>query len=353
MFRRLLSAPVIAALLSTTTMVAAGTLRGQTEVALGSTGTTASLPTGEVLDRTFSTRLDRVTLKQALQVISGQTGIRFAFSDALVSAGRLISLTATNMSVREALARLFADTRVVVVASGSDVIRLEPKQPVPDDNGTIAGHVTDSAGHQLAGASVAIVGMSRYAGYTGSDGSYVLTGVPAGSYRLAAHFIGFRTDTVSVTIASGQTVTRDIALKAVPTTLNTVVISSPRQNETVAGALQEQKQADNIVSVMSGDEIRGLPNYNAAEALARMPGVTSERDEGEGKFVEIRGLPPQFQHVTIDGADVPGTLNGDRSVKLDDVPADVLGALEVNKTLSADIDAECDRRFGQPRHQSA
>ena len=207
-------------------------------------------------------------------------------------------------------------------------------------SGTISGRVTDSAGRSLPGASVTIVGNTRYGGYVGSEGSYVIPDVPAGSYRLQAHFIGFRTDTVSVTVAAGQVVTAMIALRPVATTLNTVVITSPRQNETVAGALQEQKQADNIVSVMSGDEIRGLPNYNAAEALARMPGVTTERDEGEGKFVEIRGLPPQFQHVTIDGADIPGTLNGDRSVKLDDVPANVLGALEVNKTMSADIDAD-------------
>ncbi len=174
MFRRLLSAPVIAALLSTTTMVVPGTLRGQTEVAFRSTGATAS-PTDEVLDRTFSTRLDRVPLKQALQVISAQTGARFAFSDALVSAGRLVSLAATNMSVREALTVLFAHTGVVVVASESGVIRLEPKQPVPDENGTIAGRVTDSAGHQLAGASVVVVGNSRFGGYTGPGGSYVIT----------------------------------------------------------------------------------------------------------------------------------------------------------------------------------
>ena len=85
-------------------------------------------------------------------------------------------------------------------------------------------------------------------------------------------------------------------------------MSSPRLNETTAGALQEQKHADNILTVMSGDEIRALPNANAAEALARLPGVTAERDEGEGKYVEIRGTPPDFQHVTINGADVPGTL---------------------------------------------
>jgi TonB-dependent receptor len=226
----------------------------------------------------------------------------------------------------------------LVSASALVVLAAAPHKLLAQGSGNIAGRVADSAGHGLP-AAVTIVGNTRYGAYAGPDGSYVLTDVPAGSYRLAAHFIGFKGDTVQVTVTSGQTVTAHLALIPVATTLNSVVVTSPRLNETQAGALQEQKDADNILTVMSGDEMRQLPNYNVAEALARMPGVTSERDEGEGKFVEIRGLPPQFQHVMIDGADVPGTLNGDRSVKLDDVPADVLGAIEVNKTLSADMDA--------------
>jgi TonB-dependent receptor len=204
--------------------------------------------------------------------------------------------------------------------------------------GSIAGRVTDSAGAGLA-ASVRVIGDSRHSVYAGADGHYVIPDIPPGSYRLETHFIGYQADTFSVDVPPGQTATYRVVLHAANNTLKSVVISSPRLNETQAGALQEQKDADNIVTVMSGDVIRSLPNANAAEALARMPGVTAERDEGEGKFVEIRGTPPIFQHVTIDGAYVPGTLNGDRSVKLDDVPADILGALEVTKTLTADQDA--------------
>ena len=229
--------------------------------------------------------------------------------------------------------------RSVLLASGALTVVAAPSLLGAQGSGVIAGRVADSAGHPLP-ASVFIVGNTRFGAYAGPDGSYVLSNVPAGSYQVTAHYIGFRTDTVSVMVTAGQTATRDISLRAIATTLSSVLITSPRLNATPATALQEQKEADNIVAVMSGDEIRSLPNYNVAEALARMPGVTTERDEGEGKFVEIRGLPPQFQHVTIDGADVPGTLNGDRSVKLDDVPADVLGAIEVNKTLSADVDAD-------------
>ncbi|MDQ2861168.1 MAG: DEAD/DEAH box helicase, partial [Pseudomonadota bacterium] len=45
----------------------------------------------------------------------------------------------------------------------------------------------------------------------------------------------------------------------------------------------------------------------AAEAAGRAPGVTTERDEGEGKFVQVRGTEPSLTNVTVDGAHIPGT----------------------------------------------
>jgi TonB-dependent receptor len=208
-------------------------------------------------------------------------------------------------------------------------------------SGTIAGRVTDSAGTPLAASVSVIVAGQNPGAYAGPDGQFEVSGVAGGTHRMVTHYLGFLNDTAEITIIPGRTVRHNVVLRQNRRTLETVVVKSERLNETIAGALQQQKDADNIITVMSGDEIRALPNANAAEALARMPGVTAERDEGEGKYVEIRGTPPWFQHVTIDGADVPGTLGTDvRAVKLDDVPADLLGSLTVSKTLLADMDAD-------------
>jgi TonB-dependent receptor len=228
---------------------------------------------------------------------------------------------------------IFAAAAIGVLATSPFTARAQGQ------SGTVAGHVADGAGAPLA-ADISVIGNARFGVNAGADGAYAIAELPAGSYRLQAHFIGFKPDTFSVVVAAGQTTYHRVVLRADVNTLKSVLVTSPRLNETTAGALQEQKDADNIVTVMSGDEIRALPNANAAEALARLPGVTAERDEGEGKYVEIRGTPPDFQHVTIDGADVPGTLATDvRAVKLDDVPADLLGSIEVTKTLTADQDA--------------
>jgi TonB-dependent receptor len=206
--------------------------------------------------------------------------------------------------------------------------------------GTIAGRITDSTGTGLA-ATVHVIGNARFGVYAEADGQYSIPDVPVGQYRLEARFPGFKNDTFPVTVVAGQTVMHTAVLHAAGGVLKTVVVTGTSESETQAAALEQQKNADNIVTVMSGDEIRSLPNSNAAEALARLPGVTAERDEGESKYVEIRGTPPDFQHVTIDGADVPGTLATDvRAVKLDDVPSDLLGSIEVSKTLTADQSAD-------------
>ncbi|HTD60069.1 MAG TPA: TonB-dependent receptor [Gemmatimonadaceae bacterium] len=205
--------------------------------------------------------------------------------------------------------------------------------------GRITGHVADSAGAPLA-ASLRVLGPGAHGAYADASGQFLIADVPAGPVKVEVRYPGFTTDTFGVTVVGGQAVDHAVVLHGANRQLAVVRVTAAGVAETQAYALETQKRADNIVSVISGDEIRSLPNYNAAEAAERLPGVAAEEDEGEGKYVQIRGTPPDFQHVTIDGADVPGTLATDvRAVKLDDVPAELLGSVEVSKTLTADQDA--------------
>ncbi len=206
--------------------------------------------------------------------------------------------------------------------------------------GIIAGKVTDTASAPVSNAMLHVID-SRYGAVSADNGVYRIVGVAPGSYSVVVRRQGFVTDTFTVTIAVGETSQHDVALRSIPISLTEIVVTaSPRMNETQQAALDKQRKADNIISVMSGDEIRALPNANAAEAAARIPGVSTERDEGEGKFVQIRGTEPRLSNVTVDGVHIPGTEQGDRIAKLDDVPTDLLGAIEVTKTLTADMEAD-------------
>src|SRR5262249_9364359 len=98
--------------------------------------------------------------------------------------------------------------------------------------------------------------------------------------------------------------------------------------------------ADNIVQVLPDEVIRSLPNANMADALGRLPSVTIERDEGEGKYVQVRGTEPRLTNTTIDGVNVPSPEGSVRQIKFDAIPADVVESIEINKTLQANMDGD-------------
>lgn len=118
---------------------------------------------------------------------------------------------------------------------------------------------------------------------------------------------------------------------------NTVTVTGQRAS--IRKAILQQEGADNIVSVVSADDIGALPDINASEAAARLPGISVQRDQGEGRYVTVRGLGPDLNAVTINGALVPAPENGRRGVSLDVLPAGMVRSLEVTKTLTPDMDA--------------
>ena len=94
------------------------------------------------------------------------------------------------------------------------------------------------------------------------------------------------------------------------------------------------------MQVLSAEVITSLPNANIADALGRLPSVTLERDEGEGKYVQIRGTEPRLSNTTIDGVNVPSPESGVRQIKLDTVASDLVESIEINKTLQANMDGD-------------
>ncbi|MDB4875714.1 MAG: hypothetical protein JWM41_2160 [Gemmatimonadetes bacterium] len=232
------------------------------------------------------------------------------------------------------IAALLAGAFLVAASPG----RLQAQQGGAE--GSIRGRVADAAKTGVPAVTLHVNG-TRLGAYSDTQGEYVVAHVPVGSYTVSVRRTGFAPDSFSVDVHAGEVVTHDVALRAAAQSLGPVLISaSPRLNETKEQALEKQRNADNFIVILSGDVIRALPSANAAEAAARLPGVSTERDEGEGKFVQIRGTEPRLSNVTVNGVHIPGTQAGSRVTKLDDVPTDLLSAIEVSKTLTADQDAD-------------
>src|ERR1700704_951822 len=206
--------------------------------------------------------------------------------------------------------------------------------------GVLTGAVRDSANVAVSGARVDVAGTAVVGVVTSANGSFRLVNIPAGPRTIVVHRLGFGPDSARVDIPAGGTVVHNFVLAPAAVNLASIVVrASPRMAETKAGALAVEQNAPNIISALSGDEIRSLPNFNAAEAAGRIPGVSLERDEGGGKFVPVRGTEPRCSNVTINGVHVPGS-EASRIAKLDDVPSDLLASIEVSKTLTANMEAD-------------
>lgn len=121
--------------------------------------------------------------------------------------------------------------------------------------------------------------------------------------------------------------------------LGTIEVVGVGQAASMNAALREQKASDSISSVVHADAIGQLPDDNAAEALQRLPGVSIERDQGEGRFVSVRGLDADLNAVTINGTLVPAPEAKRRGVALDVLPSELVQSLAVIKTLTPDLDA--------------
>ncbi|MDN4501231.1 TonB-dependent receptor [Alteromonadaceae bacterium BrNp21-10] len=117
--------------------------------------------------------------------------------------------------------------------------------------------------------------------------------------------------------------------------IEVVQVTGVRQADLKARDLERGK--DGFSSIIATDDIGNFVDQNVAESLRRLPGVTLQRSEGEGKFVSVRGLGPGFVSVNMNGSELSG-VGDDRKVGLDAIPADMLGSIEVLKTLTPDQD---------------
>ena len=129
-----------------------------------------------------------------------------------------------------------------------------------------------------------------------------------------------------------------------PTDNSAIVVTAPRAEKT---ARSEQKSAPNLVNIQAAETIAKYPDYNAAEALGRVPGVSLSIDTGEGRFVNIRGLDGNLDGATFGGVVLLNTQAGGtyfnasgRAVEFDTVPIGAVDRIVVTKTGLPDQEAE-------------
>lgn len=208
-------------------------------------------------------------------------------------------------------------------------------------DGTLEGRISDANSRaNVSGAVLKIQAQDNQKNKREilvEDGRFRLLNLPAGLYDLSISLSNETLYQDSIEIKDNESLESNIEINTANQPVEEVLVVG--QAAQIQRALDRQRYADNMISAINADAIGQLPDNNAAEALQRVPGLSIERDQGEGRFVRVRGISPDLNSVSVNGTQVPAPESGSRAVALDVIPADLLSSLVVTKTLTPDMDA--------------
>ncbi len=212
----------------------------------------------------------------------------------------------------------------------------------PVSTGTIEGRVLNAGSGEYVELARITVDGTALETFTDSAGEYRLGNVPAGEVRVRAFHTGGSAPVQSVVVAAGQTVRQDFTLAGFPSPataaadgtvkLGEFVVSTSREMEGAAIAINEQRFAANLKNVASTDEFGGIPDGNVAEFLKNFPGVTIGYSGGNGREISIDGVPAANVPVSIGGFSLAsaGQTVTSRTVAVDMISINNLARIEVD-----------------------
>ena len=172
-------------------------------------------------------------------------------------------------------------------------------QSLPTETGGIVGHIADTANARIAGAQVSIAGV-RGRAETGVDGAFRMSGVPAGSQLLIARRIGFRPESVLVTVRQGVIAEVAVRMRATPQQMTPVVVDGGRVRPTGRLRAFNERRLQGLGHYFTAADIERRNPAVITDLLRMLPGVRINRQNGQS-VVTFRGqrCPPL---IWVDGA---------------------------------------------------
>lgn len=104
----------------------------------------------------------------------------------------------------------------------------------------------------------------------------------------------------------------------------------------IESAIETKQIADSIVEAISAEDIGKLPDVSIADALARLPGLTSQRDRGRSTEINVRGLSGDFATATLNGRE-QASMGTNRGVEFDQYASETMRQVVVYKTPTASL----------------
>lgn len=207
--------------------------------------------------------------------------------------------------------------------------------------GTIEGRVFDAGrGEYLEKARLTIEGTALQT-LTDATGQYRFPAVPTGTVRVRVFFTGRGSRTEAVTVSAGQVVQFDITMRgtgdgrpqvsAEAIKLDQFVVSTSKEMDGAAIAINEQRFASSIVNVVSAEEFGTIADGSVGEFMKFLPGITSDYIGGDARRFSINGVPAGNVPISVGGFDMASAAGAGtgRQVELDQVSINSIARIEV------------------------
>ncbi|MEP6645596.1 MAG: TonB-dependent receptor [Saprospiraceae bacterium] len=205
----------------------------------------------------------------------------------------------------------------------------------------IKGKVVDAYINEgIEGATIYIRELNRGTS-TSADGTYLLDNIPQGVYTLLIQYVGYNDVEKRVKLGPLEIVEVDIKLSPSIVVLGEVKVASNHIENSEKSARLSEKNAVQVINVISAEKIEALPDLNVADVLQRVSGVSMTKNSfGSNSNLIIRGMPTRYNSALVDGTILTSTSSSGRSANLDIISAELVGRIEVIKALTPDLEAD-------------
>ncbi len=200
--------------------------------------------------------------------------------------------------------------------------------------GILKGQITDLLTKEnVIGAGVLISGTSLGAA-TDVEGNFVINRVPPGTYSIVISSVGYQKATIqNITIEADKITLLNTTLATDQQNLQEVVVRASRNNNTEVAVISQIREAQQVVSGISAEQIIKSQDRDAAEVVRRIPGVTIV----DNRFINIRGLNDRYNTVWLNDAVAPSSETDRKAFSFDIIPANLLDRVLIFKTPAPDL----------------
>lgn len=202
----------------------------------------------------------------------------------------------------------------------------------------ISGKVISEADEEaLIGVSIQLID-TEFGDVSDDNGFFHISNVHSGQYRISFAYMGYITLTKEVIIDERNSEFLEIKMQADGILMDVIEITGISEGQ--LKAFMDMKNSETIKNIVAAEQIKTFPDVNAAEVMQRIPGITIQRDQGEGKYVQLRGTPPELTNFNINGEQIPSPTGNYRYVGMDIIPSDQIEFIEVSKVMTPDMDGD-------------